>query len=148
MPLGVEIGLGPGHIVIDGDPSARSPTPKGDRPNFGPCLLWPNRWMDQDTTWYEGRPRPRRYCVSPLDGVMAPPKRGHRLAHAVFAHVTVKASEIKNSAVVDKLRNATITSFRTDKNSSGDEMANVNFLLRQLQPLLRSAPRKLPNSAK
>jgi len=22
--------------------------------------LWPNGWMDQDATWYWGRPRPRR----------------------------------------------------------------------------------------
>jgi len=26
-------------------------------------VLWPNGWMDQDTTWYRGRPRPRRHCV-------------------------------------------------------------------------------------
>ena len=32
-------------------------------PLFGSCLLWPNGWMDQDTTWYGGRPRPRRHCV-------------------------------------------------------------------------------------
>ena len=24
MPLGMEIGLGPGHVVLDGDPAARS----------------------------------------------------------------------------------------------------------------------------
>jgi len=29
----------------------------------GPCLLWPNGWMDHDSTWYGGRPRPRRHCV-------------------------------------------------------------------------------------
>ena len=27
-------------------------------------VLWPNGWMDQDTTWYGGRPRPRRHCVT------------------------------------------------------------------------------------
>ena len=32
------------------------------------------------------------------------------------------------------------------RNSSGDEIANVNFLRRHHQPLLRTAPRKLPNS--
>ena len=26
-------------------------------------VLWPNGWMDQDSTWYGGRPRPNRYCV-------------------------------------------------------------------------------------
>jgi len=35
---GMEVGLGPGHIVLDGQ-------------IFGPCLLWPNGWMDQDATW-------------------------------------------------------------------------------------------------
>ena len=106
MALGMEVGLGPGHIVLDGDPTP----PKGHTPNFppmsifakrlyasgyhlvrrqasaqaivldgdpaelplnrgtvpssfGPCLLWPNSWMDQDATWYEGRPRSRPHCV-------------------------------------------------------------------------------------
>ena len=55
MPLGIEVGLGPGDFVLEEDPA---PTPqKGDRPPpiFGPCLLWPNGWMDQDTTWYEAQ---------------------------------------------------------------------------------------------
>ena len=26
-------------------------------------VLWPNGLMDQDATWYVGRPRPRRHCV-------------------------------------------------------------------------------------
>jgi len=38
MPLGAKVGLGPGHIVLYGDPAP----PKGHTPNFGPCLLWPN----------------------------------------------------------------------------------------------------------
>ena len=61
MPLGMEVGFGPGHIMLDGD---SHPTPKkGQPPTFCPCLLWPNGWMDQDATWYEGRPRPRPHCV-------------------------------------------------------------------------------------
>jgi len=56
MPLGMEIGLGPGHIVLDGDPA---PAETG---TAVPPLLWPNGWMDQDTTWYGDRPRPRRHC--------------------------------------------------------------------------------------
>jgi len=32
-------------------------------PLFGPCLLWPNGWMDEDAIWYGGRPRPRPHCV-------------------------------------------------------------------------------------
>ena len=63
MPLGMEVGLGPGDFVFDGDPA---PSPKrGRSPStiFGPCLLWPNGCMDQDATWYRGRPWPRRHCI-------------------------------------------------------------------------------------
>jgi len=39
MSLGKEVGLVPGHTVLDGDPvgTQRSPSTL-----FGPCLLWPN----------------------------------------------------------------------------------------------------------
>ena len=47
MPLGMDVGLCPGHIALDGDPAS----PKGAQPPiFGPCLLLPNGWMDQDAT--------------------------------------------------------------------------------------------------
>ena len=41
MVLGMEVGLGPGHIVLDGNPA---PLPKKgpEPPIFGPYLLWPN----------------------------------------------------------------------------------------------------------
>jgi len=41
------------------------PATKGTEPHpiFGPRLLWPNDCMDQDATWYGGRPRPTRHCV-------------------------------------------------------------------------------------
>ena len=62
MKLGTQVGLGPGHIVLDGDPAP--PLPKGKSPPiFGPYLLRPNGCMDQDVTWYGARPRPRRLCV-------------------------------------------------------------------------------------
>jgi len=42
MPLGVELGLGPGDFVLDGDPA---PSQKRGTvaalPLFGRCLLWP-----------------------------------------------------------------------------------------------------------
>jgi len=37
MPLGTEIGLGPGHIVLDGDPALPGNGAK-QPPLFGPCL--------------------------------------------------------------------------------------------------------------
>jgi len=45
--------------------------PKGAQlPIFGPYLLRPNGCMDQDATWYGGRPRPGDFV---LDGDPAPP---------------------------------------------------------------------------
>jgi len=45
MKLGMLVGLGPGHIVLDGDPAP--PSPKGHSPPiFGPYLLRPNGCMD------------------------------------------------------------------------------------------------------
>jgi len=38
MPLGKEVDLGPGHIVLDGDPAPQQQS----LATFGPCLLWPN----------------------------------------------------------------------------------------------------------
>jgi len=62
MPLGMEVGLSPGDFVLDGD-TAPSSKRGGAPPIFGPRLLWQNGYMDQDATWYGGRPRPTRHCV-------------------------------------------------------------------------------------
>ena len=45
------VGLGPGDSVLDGS-GPSSPYGKGhsSAPLFSPCQLWPNGWMDQDTT--------------------------------------------------------------------------------------------------
>ena len=60
MPLGRKVGLDPRDIVLDGD-SAPPPPKWGTACNFRP-MLWPNGCMDQDATWYEGRPRTRPHC--------------------------------------------------------------------------------------
>ena len=65
MKLDVEVGLGHGHIVLD---EHLAPTPQ----IFGPCLFWPNGWLDQNATW------PRRHCVrwgpiTPKRGDISPP---------------------------------------------------------------------------
>jgi len=50
--------------------------PKGAQPPlFGPCLLWPNGCMHQDTAWYGGRPQPRRHCLR--WGPSSPTLKGH-----------------------------------------------------------------------
>jgi len=85
MPVGREVGRGPGDIVLDGDPtdgkSGTAPPP----PLLGPCLLWPKGWMDQDATWYGGSPRPRPRCVRWVPAPL-PPEMG--IAATLFsAHV-------------------------------------------------------------
>jgi len=61
MPLGRAVGFSPGDIVLHRDPAI---PPKGaDPPIFGPWLLWPDGWMDQDATCYGGSSRPRPHCA-------------------------------------------------------------------------------------
>ena len=73
MALGMEVGLGEVHIALDVD---TAPLPKkwGRPPIFGPCLFWPNGWMDEAGTWHGGRPEPMRLCVR--WGPSPYPKRG------------------------------------------------------------------------
>jgi len=47
MKLGMQVGLGPGHIVLDGNPG---PPPQRCT-IFGAYLFWPNGSMNQDATW-------------------------------------------------------------------------------------------------
>jgi len=63
MPLGTEVGLGSGDIVLDGDPVPSTEKCTAAPPHFSARLLWPNDWMNQDTTRYGGGPRPRQHCV-------------------------------------------------------------------------------------
>jgi len=60
MPLGMELGLDPSEFVLDRDPGP-VPQKRAEPPSkkFGPCLLGPNGWMDQDGTWHGSRPQPR-----------------------------------------------------------------------------------------
>ena len=69
-PLDVEVGLGPGHNMLDGDPP-----PKGHSPTIlGRCLLWPNggsRCHLVVGTWVDLSPG---HFV--IDGAQLPPERG------------------------------------------------------------------------
>jgi len=82
---GFQVGLGPGNIVLDGDPAP--PPPKGHNfPIFGPYLLWPNCYMDQDATC-------REVGLGPSDIVLdgdpspSPPKRDQIPLRHFLAHV-------------------------------------------------------------
>jgi len=74
MTLGMKVGLGPGHTVLDGDPAPpqkRAQPP----PNFRLMSIVTNGWMDQDATWYECRPQPKPHCVRRRPS--SPSRRGH-----------------------------------------------------------------------
>jgi len=42
IPLGMQVGLGPGDFVFDGYPATPRKKAHPPHPIFGPCLLWPN----------------------------------------------------------------------------------------------------------
>ena len=77
MPLGTEVGVGSGDIVLDGDTAPPSK-------KISLCLLWGNDWMDQGATWYGGRPRPRPQCVR---WGPSSPQKGHCSPHPTFQPV-------------------------------------------------------------
>jgi len=83
MKLGMQEDLGPGDIVLDTDPAP----PKGEQqpPLFGPCLLWANGWIDQDATWYGGRPQLGHLV---LDCDPAPPKGAHPIYRPTYCGQT------------------------------------------------------------
>jgi len=66
MPLGMELGVSQEDFGLDGDPA---PSQKGgpgrgqSPPIFGPWLLCPNGWMDQDGTWHGGRLWSSPHCA-------------------------------------------------------------------------------------
>ena len=82
VPLGTEVGLRSGEIVLD---ETHFPLKGGSSPHhFSAHVLWPNGWIDQDTTWYRGRPLPRPHCVR-WESSSPPLKRG--TAPQFSAHV-------------------------------------------------------------
>ena len=84
MPLGTEVGLGLRDVVFDVDPATPRKRAHPPHPIFGPCLLWPNGWMDEDATWYRSRPGPSQIV---LDRVPAPAKGAQQHPPLFSAHV-------------------------------------------------------------
>jgi len=69
MPLGMEVGPGPGDFVFDGDSAPPQKKRTQPHPIFGPCLMWP--WIKM--------PLGTEVNIDPgdviLNGVAAIPKR-------------------------------------------------------------------------
>jgi len=95
MKRGIKVGLGPGDIVLYGDPASPKKGAQPPPPIFGPCLLWPNGWMDQCATWYRGRPRPRPHCVR---WGLSSPQKGHSPSNFRPMSVVAKRSPISATA--------------------------------------------------
>jgi len=96
MPLGTEVGLGLGlHDIVFGvDPATPRKRAHPSHPIFGPCLLWPNGWMDEDAAWYGSRSRPRPHCTR-----RGPSSRERVTATPLFgAHVLWPRSPISSTA--------------------------------------------------
>jgi len=53
MQLGTEVGLGPGHIVLDGDPSPPLKWTQPVSPIFGPYVV--AKWLDGSRCYLVGR---------------------------------------------------------------------------------------------
>jgi len=86
MPLGMDVGLGPARRLCVGWGPSYTPREKGHtHPHsiFGPCLLGPNGWVDEDATWYGSRPRHRPHCIRRDPRC---PRKGHS-SPLSFAHV-------------------------------------------------------------
>jgi len=95
MSLGMEVGFGPGHIMLDGNQAPL--TKKGAQPPiFGPCLLWPNGWMDQDAIWYDGIGIGSDSIV--LDADPAPPQGAQLPIFGLCRSIVVKRSPISATA--------------------------------------------------
>jgi len=55
VKVGMQVGIGPGYILLYGDPAPAVPLKGGGKPPvFGIYLLRPNGWMHQHATWYGG----------------------------------------------------------------------------------------------
>jgi len=73
MPLGAEVGLGPGDIVLNGDPAPLERD--AAHPLFDPCLLWRNGCDGSRCHLiYGGRSRPMPHCIK---WGPAPLRKGH-----------------------------------------------------------------------
>ena len=93
MKLGVLVGLGPSHTMLDGDPVPRK---RGTAPNFRPMSVVAKR-LDglRYHNWYGGRPLPRIHCVKGGPSSAAP-ERG--TAAPTFRPMSIVAKGLDASA--------------------------------------------------
>jgi len=98
MKLGTEVDRDTDHIVLDGDPALLPKKGHSSPPVPGPCLLWPNGSINQDSIWYGGRPWPRPHCVR--WGPSYPTQRG--TAPTIFGPMSVVAKRLEIQLMMDQ----------------------------------------------
>ena len=79
------------------------PSPKRGRspfPIFGPCLLWPNCWMDQGGTWHGGGPWSRPHCAR-WGHSSPPPKKGQSPPFLAYVYCGQTAGWIKTPLAME-----------------------------------------------
>ena len=81
MPLGMEVNLGPGDVVLDW---VVAPPKRGIAPSFRPMSIVAKRWMDEDATWYGNSPRP----APPAKGAQQSPSFRPMSIVATVAHLS------------------------------------------------------------
>jgi len=97
MPLAMEVGLGTGDIVLDGDPAPLLPPKiRGTAPTFRPMSIVAKRL---DGLRCHLVRRPRRHCVR--RGTSPPPKKGHPLKTGTAPHFS---AHVYCGQIVDHLR--------------------------------------------
>ena len=81
----MEVGLGPGDIVLDGDPA---PPHKGHSAQFSARLLWPNGWMIKMPLGTEEGLGPGHIALVPMErGTSTTPLFGPCLLWSTVAHL-------------------------------------------------------------
>jgi len=80
MKLGRQVGLGPGHIVLDGDPAFAPPKGHSPPPQFSAHICWAHVYCGQTAAWIK-MPIGMEVGFGPgdfvLDGTPLPlPKKG------------------------------------------------------------------------
>jgi len=103
MPPGMEVGLGPGHTVLDRDPA---PPPKKKQKGYSPCPIFSPRLLYQTAGWIK-----MPLCTEVglgsghivLDGDLAPPKKGHSPHFSTYVYCGQTAGWIKMPLIGTKV---------------------------------------------
>jgi len=104
-------------------------------------VLWPSGWMDQDATWYGGRPRSRRHCVrwrpsSPRRGAQQP--LPHFSTHFALARSPISATaellfkEIHHTTVAIWLNGSALVSINAALSSNNLRQVVYTYVPQQV----------------